>query len=290
MTAPRQAAERVVPVNLPDARAAPANPPDDRAPAGHEPRVVQKALALLEAVARIGPGATAQALAAHAGLPPATAYRLLTLLVGDGFLVRVDDLAGFALGRRARGLATHVGAGQPLDVRAVADALRSDIRHGVHVVDLTGPTPAWVDRDPDHQVESDELMVRAGHASAPGKILLAARPELLTGSDLTRHTPYTITYWPLLLKSLTVIRATGVAVDHEESVLGRVGLAAVIHDGADHITGCILVAGRAGRLDPNAPDLVHKVRTASHRLTGWSGARGTVTAGNEETPPAGACG
>ena len=60
---------------------------------------------MLEAVAHLGAGATAKQIAAHAQVPPATAYRMLNFLVADGFLVRVPDLSGFALGRRTSELA-----------------------------------------------------------------------------------------------------------------------------------------------------------------------------------------
>ncbi len=64
---------------------------------GNEPRAVQRALALLEAAAQLGSGASAKEIAALAGIPQATAYRLLNLLVADGYLVRVADLSGFTL-------------------------------------------------------------------------------------------------------------------------------------------------------------------------------------------------
>ena len=60
---------------------------------GHEPRAVQRALALLESAARLGSGATAKDIAALADIPPATAYRLLNILVADGYLVRIADLS-----------------------------------------------------------------------------------------------------------------------------------------------------------------------------------------------------
>ena len=66
-------------------------------------RAVQKALGMLEAVAHLGPGTTAKEIATFAGVPSATAYRMLNLLVAEGFLVRVPDLSGFALGRRTAG-------------------------------------------------------------------------------------------------------------------------------------------------------------------------------------------
>lgn len=241
---------------------------------GHEPRAVQKALQLLEAVARLGPGVTAREIADWCRVPRSTAYRLLNLLVGDGYLVRVDDLAGFALGRRARELAAPPADRPRLDpavVPVVAEELRRRIRHGVHLVSLAGDHPVWADPDPDHDVSVDDPMLRAWHASAIGKLLLADRPELLTGQLLDRLTPFTNTDWPRLLAELGDVRSSGFAVDREETVIGRVGLAAAVRSAEGRIAGCLLVAGRSGRLTPDAPEIVEPVLAGARRLCGWTG-------------------
>ena len=72
---------------------------------GRQPRAVRSALAVLEEVVAAGPGVTAKEISAALKLPQATTYRLLNLLVGEEYLVRLPDLRGFALGRRAARLA-----------------------------------------------------------------------------------------------------------------------------------------------------------------------------------------
>jgi DNA-binding IclR family transcriptional regulator len=78
---------------------------DDVGLRARQPKAVQSALAVLEEVARCGPGVTGQQVAKNLGLPKATAYRLLNLLVQDEYLVRMPDLSGFALGRKVALLA-----------------------------------------------------------------------------------------------------------------------------------------------------------------------------------------
>jgi DNA-binding IclR family transcriptional regulator len=65
-----------------------------------QPKAVRSALAVLEEVARCGVGVTGQTVARNLGLPRSTTYRLLNILVEDGYLVRLPDLSGFALGRK----------------------------------------------------------------------------------------------------------------------------------------------------------------------------------------------
>ncbi len=48
-----------------------------------QPGAVHSALSVLEAVAHLGAGVTAQRLSVELGLPRATTYRLLNLLVED---------------------------------------------------------------------------------------------------------------------------------------------------------------------------------------------------------------
>jgi DNA-binding IclR family transcriptional regulator len=78
---------------------------DDMGLRARQPKAVTSALSVLEEVARSGPGVTGQQVAANLGMPKATAYRLLNILVQNEYLVRMPDLSGFALGRKVALLA-----------------------------------------------------------------------------------------------------------------------------------------------------------------------------------------
>jgi DNA-binding IclR family transcriptional regulator len=77
-----------------------------------QPKAVQSAFAVLEEVARCGPGVTGMEVSRNLGLPKATTYRLLNLLVEDEYLVRMPDLSGFALGRKVEMLARLADGGR----------------------------------------------------------------------------------------------------------------------------------------------------------------------------------
>lgn len=237
----------------------------DREPAGHEPRAAQKALVLLEAVAQLGPGVTAREISVLTGIPPTTAYRLLNVLVGDGFLVRVADLSGFALGRRTRELADAVVETAPAAVVAVSAAaieeLRSRVRHAIVVASYDGGRIRLVDRDPDHELSREHAIRTHLHASAIGKILLAHG----TGADggpLHPLTARTITDPVVLAGELHAVRVTGVAREVDEVKLGRSALAVPVW-AAGRVVGCVCAIGRTGRIDLDDAALVETLRSCT---------------------------
>ena len=146
----------------------------DRGVTGRQPQAVRSALAVLEEVARAGAGVTAKEVAEGLGLPPATTYRLLNLLVGEEYLVRLPDLHGFALGAKVAGLAGVIAPARVPTAarRAVAD-LRGRVRAGVHLVLVAGPTVRCADVDPDLPLASPALVEGHLHASAVGHLVLA---------------------------------------------------------------------------------------------------------------------
>jgi DNA-binding IclR family transcriptional regulator len=76
---------------------------------------------------------------------------------------------------------------------------------------------------------------RAFHTGAIGKVLLAAMPEgreraILGVGPLPQMTPHTITDVDLLLAQLAEVRRTGVAINHQESILGAGSVAVGVHN------------------------------------------------------------
>jgi DNA-binding IclR family transcriptional regulator len=84
---------------------------------GRQPQAVRSALEVLFAVAEAGPGITAQEISRTLGISPATTYRLVNLLVGEEYLVRLPDLTGFALGARFTDLVNAAIASHPTPTR-----------------------------------------------------------------------------------------------------------------------------------------------------------------------------
>ena len=125
---------------------------------------------MLEAVAHLGPGTTAKEIATFAGVPSATAYRMLNLLVAEGFLVRVPDLSGFALGRRTAELSHAASSSGPAPtLHERVEDMRTHTRFGLHVASFAGGRLRFVDKDPDHEIIGIAALPKNLHANALGR-------------------------------------------------------------------------------------------------------------------------
>jgi DNA-binding IclR family transcriptional regulator len=78
-----------------------------------QPAAVDSAFAVLEAVARLGPGVTARELTEALPMSRASVYRIIKHLVGSEYLVRTPDLRGFVIGERVQAL-SRPSVGVPL--------------------------------------------------------------------------------------------------------------------------------------------------------------------------------
>lgn len=162
--------------------------PEDRPDAGRlsrplvddvrarQPKAIHSALAVLEEVAARGAGVTAREISDALGMPRATTYRLINLLVQEEYLVRMPDLTGFTLGRKVVQLAHLVAPSPPpRAAREVMERLRSGIRGGVHLARYDTDRIAVVDVDVDFPLSDENRIVREWDASAMGRLLLAER-------------------------------------------------------------------------------------------------------------------
>lgn len=159
--------------------------------AARQPGAVRSALAVLEAVAHLGAGVSAQRISTELGLARATTYRLLNLLVEDEYLVRTPDLSGFALGARVAQLAgvTAAPARLPGAARALLAEARRRVRGGVHVVLFIDGRVVVLDADPDFPLSDADRLVREPARYALGRLLLAAEgqvPDDAVAADLRR--------------------------------------------------------------------------------------------------------
>ena len=154
--------------------------PADGALSGRQPKAVQSALRVLEEVARAGVGVTAKEIADRLDLPSATTYRLLNLLVADGYIVRLPDLTGFSLGHRMAMLVDATVAPRVCTAaRELLAELRLSVRFGVHLFYFTNTAVRIADPDDEFPPPADENVLNHNlQASAAGKLLLAEKADI----------------------------------------------------------------------------------------------------------------
>ncbi|MEJ2870292.1 IclR family transcriptional regulator C-terminal domain-containing protein [Actinomycetospora sp. OC33-EN08] len=186
---------------------------------------VHRALRVLEVVAEAGDGITAKAVARRLDYNLSTTYHLITSLVEDGYLVRLEPARGFGLGPKLPALNDRLRSQLPIppglgatlrEAHAMAGAavLYAAFRDADVVVIATDDCPA-------HPVPTISTWRGALHATAVGKLLLAGLPEprrveVLARDGQARHAHRTITDPDELDWELDQVRRRDLALDRSE--------------------------------------------------------------------------
>ncbi len=221
-------------------------------------QAVERAVALVATFADGAESLGLGELAAHTGLRPSTAHRIVRALVRGGVLEQDPATERYQLGRTMAvlgqaalqtygfvaaqplldGLATTSGESASLAVRDGADV--------VVVLKAASHQPLRFDQPLGTRL--------AAHASAMGKACLA-----LSGRDvaaavtalgpLGAFTPATVTDVAQLVDELAVARAAGYAVNRQERFDGVCGVAAPVLDRTGRAKGAVGVRGPAIRFD-----------------------------------------
>jgi IclR family acetate operon transcriptional repressor len=218
---------------------------------------VQKAMRLLSCFATSeAPGLGADDLSAMTGWTPSTVYRLLSALETSGFVQQDPATRGYRLGLQLVAL-----AGKALRTNAL---YRVSHRYLVRLATTSGDTANLCVLDGADVLTVDEApgteairlsgwlgMRHPPHATAAGKVLLAALPEeqraALLAPDLPALAPRTVTDRERLLHELDRVRAEGYGLTVEELSLGLVGAAAPVRDHAGTVVAAITVGGPSFR-------------------------------------------
>ncbi|MEV7158344.1 IclR family transcriptional regulator [Streptomyces misionensis] len=193
-------------------------------------------------------------LAARAGLPTATAHRLVADLVAWGALSRTES-GTYVVGRRLWdiGLLAPVHTGLGRIASPYLHDLYGATRATVHLAVRDGRRALYVDRLSGHA--SVPVVSAIGsrlplHATGVGKVLLAYAPTGVQGQvldDLPRMTPYTVIQPGRLLRQLEKVREDDFATTVEEMTLGACSVAVPIRAGGDVVAALGIVLPRLKR-------------------------------------------
>ncbi len=249
---------------------------DDVAPPGTV--AVQRALALLRCF-EDGPAEQRLSdLARATDLSVSTAHRLLGALCADGFLEQDQDTERYRLGPTVVRLGL---VGRPVirrhDVQAVLQGLTASTGESATLAVREGDEVVVVAASTSHRQLRFEHGIGsrlAAHASAMGKVLLAAGTTDLTDEvrrlpKLARFTPETITSRTALAADLRVTRRRGWATNVEERFEGVSGVAAAVLDDDGAVVAAIGVQGPTQRVDTSATgETIRAVVEAAEQLRG----------------------
>ena len=234
--------------------------------------VTSRVLAILGAFDVDHPTLTLSDIARRAGLPVATAHRLVGELVTWGALSRGPD-GGYTVGVRL----WEVGLLSPLHTRLREVAvpflqdLHASVRENVHLAVRDGDEALYVEKVTGHR--SVPIVSRVGgrlplHATGVGKALLAFQdPAYVAGflrRPLRRCTSYTVTEPGRLARELTTVRRRGWAATSEEMTLGSCSVAVPVL-GPDG-TGVASIGIVVHSLGANLERLVPALRDAAGQV------------------------
>lgn len=174
-------------------------------------------------------------IAEAAGLPLSTVYRLVRTLVEYEFLEQTATGRTFRLGPEMVRLSgsTLSRSITPRGMHEVLLDVSSSIRESVNLATLVGSEVVYLDSvtGPQRLAPTTTIGMRlSAHCTALGRCLLAqlSDEEILdrigTG-PYEQMTPKTARDWPDLRKRIAVVRATGIAISHDEFEIGLTGIA-----------------------------------------------------------------
>ena len=224
---------------------------------------VEKAINILELLAKKQAGMSLTELSSYLSYPPSTAHRLLNTLVSRNY-VRRDNDGLYLIGYGILHLQALLQQNIPLE-RFARPLL-------VELEEETGMTTNLAIRDGSRAViisiikGSRNLVVNNNlgryvslHASSVGKCLLAfsarEEQEQLAGQlVLERYTPMTITNLHKLSHELQITRKRGYAVDNEEFVSGVRCIGAPVFNSNNEVIAAVSVSGLAPQIQGEVMD------------------------------------
>jgi DNA-binding IclR family transcriptional regulator len=241
-------------------------------------QVIDRAAALLDAIARYPEPVSLKVLGAETGLHPSTAHRILAALIQNRFVER--DAAGhYRLGLRLLQLGVRLHG--DVDMRAIArpvmEALRDKLGESVNLTIREGDEVVYIDKvTPNRMIHVQQLIGSRAplHVTAVGKLMLGAAGEdgmrgYAQRTNLPAYTRNTITALPRLIDECGSALARGYGLDDQEAELDVGCIGVLLFDATGRVAGGLSVSApiERRRLEWIA-DVVAAGRRISEQL-GW---------------------
>ncbi|MBV8588568.1 MAG: IclR family transcriptional regulator [Acetobacteraceae bacterium] len=242
---------------------------------------MDRALDMVEALARIGPASLAD-LAAEAGCTRPAGFRLLRTLQARGFAIQDKPRGNWRLGARWGMLAQAAQKQGALAAAAMPFMAAGGSACGENVYltmrdGLESETIALYQHEPALRVYSEIGKREPLHAGA-GRLLLAYAPvsiqQQVLAQRLPRFTSVTRTEPEWIRASLVRIRAQGWLIARDEMEIGAVSVCAPVRDSSGQVIAGLCITAPSFRMRPPRPQsLLHELLEAVSRLSAALGAR-----------------
>ena len=214
-------------------------------------QVIDRAAALLDAIARYQEPVSLKVLGAETGLHASTAHRILGSLVGNRFVER-DPAGRYRLGLRLLQLGVRLHSN--IDLRAVAlpvmEALRDKLGESVNLTLREGDVVVYIEKaTPNRMMHVQQLVGSRAplHVTAVGKLMLgAAGDEAIRGyaqrTNLPAYTRNTITTLARLKDECGEAVQRGYALDNEEAEIDVGCIGVLLYDGTGNVAAGLSVS------------------------------------------------
>jgi IclR family transcriptional regulator, acetate operon repressor len=239
---------------------------------------VERALAMLEAVAQEPEGLSNAAISRKLQIPKSSASYILRTLETQGYLNRDPETGKYRVGLKILSLGR--GALSGIDVREVALPVMRNLMEKTHLTChlaiLDGPDAVYIEKvEPQGFIRMDTWVGRRMrvHATSVGKALVAYIPQeklqkILAERGMEKRTAKTITSTTRLLKELEKVRAQGYAVDDEENNLGARCLGAPVFNQSGAIEASLGLSGTTNQVNEQTmPRIIETLKDAARHVS-----------------------
>ena len=244
-------------------------------------QVIKRMMKLLDVLAQSPNAVSLKVLAASAELHPSTAHRILTALVNDNMVERVDQ-GSYRLGMRLLELGNLVKS--RISVREQALPLMRELHaltnEAVNLSVRRGDEIVYIERSSSGRQLMRVVNIIGDHAplhiTAVGKLfLLEDGPEGIRAyaerTGLPTFTKNSIGTLEALERELEEVRRQQVAYDSEEAELGVRCIGAGIRDDTGALVAGLSISAPAERLKPEWAALVKDTADRISRAIGYRG-------------------
>jgi DNA-binding IclR family transcriptional regulator len=202
-------------------------------------QVIDRMVALLDAIAANNGAASLKFLSADTGLHTSTAFRILAALQTHGLIERdADGAYCYGLKMRRYGSRVRVGTDLRQEALPIMKWLRDQTEETVNLTVREGDEVVYIERALSKRMMRVEQVIGSRaplHVTAVGKLMLAEQGgkaciEYAERSGLPRYSPNTITDVEQLISEANDAAANGFARDNEEAELGVACIGVLIRD------------------------------------------------------------